>query len=126
MENSHKRHDRDVVAFIKTSLYSTDVQTSIYTAYLLNYSYDRHTDRWVDALEYDIVDEGLFIGGKYKDEQNKTLADLCNSFLIDGLVVNLQMHTEKYFTKHTHSQNLNSNQWQIKPRRSKLLQKSMY
>ena len=80
MENLHKRHSRDVVAFIKTSLYSEDVKAAIYTAFLFNYGYDRVTERWVNALEYDIVDEGLFLGGKYKDEQNKTLDDLCSSF----------------------------------------------
>ena len=80
MINISKRHSEEVIKIVNKSLYSRDVKAAVYTAYLLNYGYERNVHVQLDKLEYDIVDEGLFIGGKYKDIQNKTLADLCSSF----------------------------------------------
>lgn len=80
MINLSKRHNERAVKIISKSLYSNHVKNAIYTAFLLNYGYEKTLEVWLDKLEYDIVDEGLFIGGKYNNQQNKTLSDLCNSF----------------------------------------------
>lgn len=75
-----KRHNEEAVAVVKKSLYSKDVKTAIYTAFLLNYGYEKNLHTQLDKLEYDIVDEGLFVGGKYNGVQNKNIYDLCYSF----------------------------------------------
>lgn len=84
MYNITKRLNKKVAESINQSLYSKDVKASIYTAYLLNYRNQiLPLQESLIALEYDIVEDGLFIGGIANHttmHQILTINDLAKAF----------------------------------------------